>query len=72
MAVDLSVWTNTGLDAALGMASSEVRDAFASQQFAARRKMQEHENKLAIAVLNRIDNVAKAIGNLGKSLAGRR
>lgn len=49
-----------------------MRDFYESSAFTSYRKGQEAQQKLTIAVLGRIDNVVRAIGNLGKALAGKR
>lgn len=49
-----------------------MRDFYESSAFTSYRKGQEAQQKLTLAVLARIDNVVRAIGHLGKALAGRR
>lgn len=69
---NLALHGGTAFTLALDLPLSAVRDFYESSAFTSYRKGQEAQQKLTIAVLGRIDNVVRAIGNLGKALAGRR
>lgn len=53
------------------MPLSRARDFLESDAFSGYKKGQEAQQKLTVAFLARIDNVVRAIGGLGKALAGR-
>ena len=46
---------------------SDVDELFEGQSFATWKKAKEHEVKLQLAIINRLDGLAKAIQSLGKS-----
>jgi hypothetical protein len=53
------------------MRASDVRALFESKAYSDWIKARENRAKLQGAILDRIDNVIKAIGNLAKSLTRR-
>ncbi len=53
------------------MRRSEVREIFDSSTFREWKKGREAEQKIDLAVINRLDVVIKALGQLGKAIATR-
>ena len=60
---------NTPLPAAMATPISTANDFFASPEFEAYGREREAEQKLALAVLNRIDGVARQVNALARMLA---
>lgn len=58
-------------DEATRMRRSEVREIFESSTFREWKKGREAEQKIDLAVINRLDVVIKALGQLGKALVSR-
>jgi hypothetical protein len=54
---------------ARAMRSSDVRSIFDSRAYSDWKKAQEARHKVDAAIIDRLDNVAKAIVNLGKVIA---
>lgn len=50
------------------MQPSDVKDFFESATFSDWKKVKEAEMKLQVAGINRLNDVIRAIGSLGKSL----
>lgn len=69
---ELAIHAHTALPLALATPLSAVRDFFESTAFTNYRKSLEARQKLSMATLGRFDAVLKAMGGLGKLLAGRR
>jgi hypothetical protein len=53
------------------MRGSDIRSIFGSKAFSDWKKSQESRQKVDAAIIERLDNVTKALGNLGKALAAR-
>jgi hypothetical protein len=53
----------------LAMSLSSVQGLFSSKAFAGWKKAREQDIKLQIAIIERLDGVTKAIGNLAKIIA---
>jgi len=58
-------------DEASRMRRSEVREIFDSSTFRDWKKGREAEQKIDLAVINRLDVVIKALGQVGKAIATR-
>lgn len=56
---------------ARAMRSSDVRSIFESRAYSDWKKSQEAGHKVDAAIIDRLDNVTKAINQLGKLLARR-
>jgi hypothetical protein len=65
-----SLFLNFGIDyeKALRMRRSDVQSIFESKAFSEWKKNREGSQKIDMAVIERLDVVIKAIGNLGKAL----
>lgn len=68
----LALYANTGLPLAGQVSESEAEEYFSSPAFKDHMKYLEFKDKLAGAILERMDTILKAFGNLGKMLARRR
>jgi hypothetical protein len=68
-----SLFLNFDIDfrKASDMQRSDVEVIFESKAFSDWKKSREADQKLDLAVIERLDVVIKAIGNLGKALANR-
>ncbi|MBI3229539.1 MAG: hypothetical protein HYZ45_04940 [Burkholderiales bacterium] len=53
------------------MRRSEVREIFESSTFRDWKKAREAEQKIDVAVINRLDVVIKALGQVGKAIVSR-
>lgn len=69
---ELAIHAHTALPLAYATPLSVARDFFESGAFTNYRKSLESRQKLSVAMLTRFDGVIKAMGGLGKLLAGRR
>lgn len=63
---------DTEYSKALRMQRSNVQGIFESKAYADWKKSREANQKIDIAVIDRLDVVIKAIGNLGKALSSPR
>lgn len=70
-AADLCIHGNTPLPMAHDAPLSMVADHFRSSAFASYRKSEEGRQKLALAVIGRLDGMLKSLGWLGKALSRR-
>ena len=68
MAANLALYSSTGLWQAYEMQPSDAREFFESAAFSDWKKAKEAEMKLQVAGINRLNDVIRAIGSLGKSL----
>lgn len=68
----MALHASTALPLGNTVTLSEARDFFASKPFAGYKSGLEGRQKLALAILTRIDGVTKAIGVLAKMLGRRR
>lgn len=68
-----SLFLHFGIDyeKAPRMRSSDVRSIFQSKAFSEWKKGRESSQKVDLAVVERLDVLIKAIGNLGKALSSR-
>jgi hypothetical protein len=54
------------------MNRSDIRAVFESKQFKEWKRGREAENRMTSAQIERLDNIVRSIGSLGKVLAQRR
>lgn len=71
LAAELFLYFQGSWEQIYAMKPSDARALFASKAFASWKKGRENEHKIASAIIDRIDGVAKRIDSLGKVLAKR-
>jgi hypothetical protein len=54
------------------MTRSQIRAVFESKQFKDWKRSKEAENRMTSAQIERLDNITRSIGSLGKVMAQRR
>lgn len=64
---ELVLHCNQTIDAAHGARQSDVRAMFESKTFADWKKAREHEMKLQLAMIERLDGVIKSLHNIAKA-----
>jgi hypothetical protein len=62
---------DTDFDKALQMCRSDIKQIFESKQFSDWKRSREAQGKMDLAICDRLDNVVRAIGNLGKVIVER-
>lgn len=70
--VQLTAYFGQQWHGAMQMRLSDLNSFFSSKSYSGWIKSREHEMKLAVATIDRVNGVIDAIGNLGKSLARSR
>lgn len=66
LASSLSIYSNTSLNSALKTPISDASSFFSTKSFTDSQKSKESEIKIHVAVVNRLNEVIKAIGMLAK------
>ena len=66
-AVELSLYCGQIYESSMRMTLSDSREFFSSKAFAGWKKGKEHETKLQLAVIERLDGVIKGLNNLAKA-----
>lgn len=72
LASSLTLYSSTSLNDALAMQPSVIRRFFEGKHFEDWKKGRDAELKTQSAIVDRLNTVIRAIGNLGKVLARRR
>ncbi|MFM0608686.1 hypothetical protein PQR05_29570 [Paraburkholderia sediminicola] len=54
------------------MRRSDIKQVFDSKQFTEYRRSREAQNKMDLAICERLDNVVRAVSNLGQVVARKR
>jgi hypothetical protein len=69
-----NLFLNFGIDfeKAMRMTRSQIKAVFESKQFKEWKRGREAQNRLDAAQIERLDNIVRSIGSLGKVLATRR
>jgi hypothetical protein len=71
LAVSLSLYSSTSLNEALELPVSIAERFFESKSFSDWKKIRESEQKTQVAVINRLNDVIRAVGIVAKVI-GRR
>ena len=72
LAASLSMYSSTSLNDALELPVSMAEQFFSSKSFSDWKKLRESELKIQVSVINRLNDVIRAVGIVAKTVAGKR
>jgi hypothetical protein len=72
LAVSLSLYSSTSLNEALELPVSMATRFFEAKAFSDWKKSRESELKTQVSIINRLNDVIRAVGIVAKTIAGRR